>query len=111
MITFKQFLIENKNDDDVFEIPHYNWDWLVNKINKLNKRSSNLGLPPLKINIISEKEATITKDRNGNDLIVPEIVTYKKIKLEGEGPTLPSWKLIAVINHNADTTQNIIDKV
>jgi len=111
MITFKQFLIENKNDDNVFEIPHYNWDWLVNKINKLNKRSSNLGLPPLKINIISEKEATITKDRNGNDLIVPEIVTYKKIKLEGEGPTLPGWKLIAVINHNANITQNIIDKV
>lgn len=85
----------------MYLIPECNLAPLQEKIAKLSKRAAKLNLIPPTIEIIGQKDVE-------TDGIITRVFT---IELVGEAPTIPGWKLVAVVEHGDTEVGNVLRTV
>jgi hypothetical protein len=88
-----------------FAVPECNLPELLDRIEKLAKRSRKLGLTPPVIVQTGEHEDRPVKERDEEtgEWVVTGYVRYHKVRLEGQAPVLPGWSLVAVVEHTTDS--------
>lgn len=69
---------------------------LQQKIEKLNRRATKLGVPPITLTVTSEKQRPV-KDYDGLNSNVTEL--YYEVKIAGQAPKLNGYKFMATIQH------------
>lgn len=89
------------------KIPTRNISYLQAKLNKLNKRASKLGCPP----VLFEDTGTIVKVATGelDSLDRPIMIEAHIIKVFGEAPQINGWSFIGTIEH--DATGNMLRSI
>lgn len=111
-----------------FRIPECNMGELEAQIEKLARKASKLGLKPPQLITEGHEDIPLVYRDNLTDMLdfgcdrghtreernpgpKDKIVGYRRyifVRLEGEAPTLPGWKLVAVIEHGDTELGNII---
>jgi hypothetical protein len=93
------------NDENVFKIPDYNMGYLKERIQKLNKKATKLGVVPVQLELMG-RELVVKKSAASNK----ETAYYlNTIKVIGEPPKIAGWHLVASID--CDISGNIINVV
>jgi hypothetical protein len=83
----------------VFEVPEARWEIAKSKLEKIQKRATKCGCPPITWEVVEEEDRPIEKT---NSLGETEIVGYNRwlfIALEGETPKLNGWVFAAKLTH------------
>lgn len=80
------------NNNNVFDIPAYNYAALEERILKLNKRAAKLGCEPMRLTTLRDFTVEV-KNFAGVKYQEPR----REIRLEGETPKFNGWSLLAVI--------------
>lgn len=89
-------------DQRVFTIPAFNMNKLQSKFEKLNKRATAIGCPPVELKVLREftKPAPGYEQRaeiEGADR-VPQ-AKYFEVEVVGEGPKIEGWKFVGTLDH------------
>ena len=82
-------------DKQIFNVPARNMEWLENKVAKLNKKATKLGVGGLEIVRVSHVD---TKDDKG---VIDRVF---QVVVEGEVPHIEGYQFVARIDHNTDPT-------
>jgi len=88
-------------------IPEYNYDWLQEKINKLNKKEIKLNCSPITLEILNTVVEEI-KDKQGK--LTGEKEVFLVIQINGEAPKLSDWIFIGKLEE-IDSGKNLISSV
>ena len=112
---------ENCEIRTAFRVPECNLEKLLANIKKLEKRAVKLGLVPPTIQQEGHEDVPLIINRNSESKEWPASKgqipdgyqafgyrRYIKIRLIGEAPTLPGWKLVAVIEHGDKELGNVL---
>ena len=86
------------------KIPTRNISYLQAKLNKLNKRASKLGCPPVRMEDTGKVELVPTGELDSFDR--PIKIECHFIKVYGEAPKINGWSFIGTIEH--DTEGNML---
>jgi len=96
-----------KLDDGIYLIPEENWGALQYKIERLQKRAVKLGVPPVSLEILGKEEKRFKKHEYGPTLVQ----SYIKVRVYGETPKMPGWKLLGVLDHEFSSDANVVHAV
>ena len=98
--------VSDTMNENVFDIPAYNFDHLRERIERLNRRAKKLGCQPIALRVVREFEV---KKRQPDTKLV-----YKQARLEieviGESPKFEGWTLLAAIEM-LDNGENLVRTV
>jgi hypothetical protein len=84
----------DRSSVETFTIPKANLAKLTERIEKLNKRATKLGLKTISVEIIAE--VTEHSDEGSRDVL--------DVQIEGEAPRIHGWQFIATLEHDEDGT-------
>ena len=83
---------------DTAEISKHVYPFLVQKIEKINKRARKNKLPEVKLEIVKEYMKKVQdNDESGHGII--KQIPYYTIKVSGDAPKIAGYKFIATIEH------------
>jgi hypothetical protein len=95
---------------EIYQIPEHNMGYLMEQVDKLNKRANKLGLDP----IIVERIGHFDKTHRFNDLGFyrrEEItIRYVEVQITGKSPKFNGWTFIATIEHEK-ASKNLIKTI
>ena len=97
MKSFKRFLLESEEVASTHSIPSDRVPGFTARIDKLNKVSKKLNLPPLKYEI-GEKHYKSHKEGNQEFHI-----EHTKVHVRGESPKIKNWEFVGNRSHDKDT--------
>lgn len=81
--------------DSVQEIRAVSYPYFEHQIEKLNRRATKLGTPPIQLNIIE----TFFKNVEGENSAIQKKEKYVKVEITGEAPHVPGYDFLATIEH------------
>ncbi len=106
-----------------FRIPECNLSKLQERIEKLAKRAAKLHFAPPQVAIVSHEDVQLVRDFENSGIreihgrmpLPSEVAVgyrrYYQIRLNGEAPVIPGYKLVAVIEHGDTDIGNVIRTV
>ena len=104
--------LKDNPDDRVFLVPEERFQWLVDKLEKLNRIAKKLGTQPITMEVVGESAAPT----GGSLPFVPgekpytgTVISMKHVKVHGEAPILNGWQFLGKIIHTEEG--NIIKAV
>lgn len=80
---------------DTAEVAQHVYPFLIQKIEKINKRARKNKLPEVKLEIVKE----YSRERKNPDTNVKYEVPYYTVKVSGDAPKIAGYKFIATIEH------------
>jgi hypothetical protein len=81
-----------------YRISPSNYARLAQRIDKLNKRATKLGLPAVALTVVGREEEQHKDDLTG----LVTLREYMRVTAEGEPPYLAGWTLVATLHHVED---------
>jgi hypothetical protein len=110
-LSFREQKMCDQEPRDIFEIPDQNLSKLQERIEKLARKASKLGLTPPRLEILKvENRPYKERDVRGNEVTLYR--QYHHVKLVGEAPTIPGWNLLGVVEHTtASDIGNVVRPV
>jgi hypothetical protein len=83
-----------------------NKDWLVKKIEKLNRKATRLGCEPITLRFTGN---TVVEDHPEEDL---RVIVSIEVELSGQYPHIDGWELVAVFQRQSDSifVRNVPDR-
>lgn len=76
-----------------YTVPERNLGWLREKVEKLNKTATKLGVAPVTMTVVSEFVRQIDEYTASK---------WATVEVHGEAPVLAGWRFIGTIQHIAD---------
>jgi hypothetical protein len=77
-----------------YRVPVINMPWLMDRVEKLNKKADKLGTPAIVFSVIRSYNK-LTKDANGREYVKP----MNEIAISGIAPKLAGWSFQGTIQH------------
>jgi len=90
-LTKKEKIMEDIKE--TYQIPKFNLGYLMERVDKLNRRAEKMGLGPIKVETIREYDKEIKRK------IDPYFIRMAEIQIEGKAPKFNGWTFIATIAH------------
>lgn len=87
-----------KTLDDTFNLNDRGLDYVKTQLEKLNKKASRIGVPPLELKILNEKFVKVTHEDFPNGFMM---IKYYTVKIEGKSPIIDGYEFIASIEHSS----------
>lgn len=98
------------NIQETFHIPQHNMGYLMEQIDKLNKKAKKLGTDQIIVEKIREYDTKIVTNELGNVVRYDYKVRYVEVKVSGKAPMFNGWSFIATIEHDK-ASKNLIKTI
>ena len=90
-----------------YHVPKYNFDFLMEQVDKLNKRARKLNLEPIVVEELNEYDKTIVSNDVGYYRRTEITIRYVEVQISGKSPKFEGWTFIATIEHEK-ASKNLI---
>lgn len=85
---------------ETYNIPKFNFGYLMERVDKLNKRAKKMGLDPTRVETIREYDEHIIDNQVGNVKRRDITIRMVEVKVIGKAPKFDGWIFIATIEHD-----------
>lgn len=116
-MLLRDLIVEEANPQEpqgnVFDIPEWSLDEFHNRLQKLNRRASKLGVSPVRVVDLGSKRIKDPryKDTQGlSDDEIPKIEIHS-FRLEGDPPKLAGWTFLGTLDHITLPGQVVVNTV
>ena len=92
---------------ETYQIPQHNLPYLLEQVDKLNKRVMKLGLDPIIVEEIGHFDKTIKYNDLGFYRREEITIRYVEVQITGKSPKFDGWTFIATIEHEK-ASKNLI---
>ena len=95
---------------ETYNIPLHNMGYLMEKIDKLNKKATKLGCDPISVEKLREYDKNFRNNALGNVDRREFKVRYCEVKVFGKAPKFAGWTFLATIEHEK-ASKNLIKTI